>query len=253
VAWIVEIVSCELNVNSPKLVPMTLFPSVNCWATAGVVLCGTEVCCVTSQGWPVVWFVEIFSCELDVNSPSLFHMELFPLVDCWATSGVVPCGTEVCCVTSHGWPVAWIVEIVSCELDVDSPNLVPMDSFPSVNCWATSGVVSCETEVCCVTSHGWPVPWVVEIVSCELDVKSPNLVPMELFPSVNCWATSGVASCGTEVYCVTSHGWPVAWIVENISCELDVNLLNLIPMKLFPLMNCGQQLVLFHVVRKSAA
>jgi hypothetical protein len=81
--------------------------------------------------------------------------------------------------------VAWIVEIISCELGVNSLNLIPLELFPSVSCWS-AGVVPCGTEVCRVTSHGWPVAWMVEIISCELDVNSPNLIPLELFPSVSC-------------------------------------------------------------------
>jgi hypothetical protein len=89
---------------------------------------------MTLTQWVEACWVGIVSCGLDVNSPNLISMELVPSVNCCATAGVVPCGTEVCCVTSHGWPVAWIVEIVSCELDVISPNLAPMELFPSVNC-----------------------------------------------------------------------------------------------------------------------
>ena len=91
--------------------------------------------------------------------------------------------------------MAWIVGIVSCELDVNSPNLISMELVPSVNCCATAGVVSCGTEVCCVTSHGWPVAWTVEIISCELDVNSPNLIPLGLFSSVNCWASADNCPC----------------------------------------------------------
>ena len=77
--------------------------------------------------------------------------------------------------------MAWIVEIISCELDVNSLNLIPLELFPSVSCWS-AGVVPCGTEVCRLTSHIWPVAWMVEIISCELDVNSPNLIPLELFP-----------------------------------------------------------------------
>ena len=111
---------------------------------------------------------------------------------------------------------------------INSPNLIPLELFPSVSCWSAGGVVPCGTEVCWVTSHGWPVAW----------INSPNLIPVELVPSVNGLAPGGVIPCGTEVCWVTSHGWPKSSMVNSFEPEIEVWLGELLGFKVMKLFIC---------------
>ena len=71
-----------------------------------------------------------------------------------------------------------------------------------------------------MTSHGWPVAWIVEIISCELDDNSPNLTPLELFPSVNCWASAGalllrVDNTHAQPSASTANQWHGLWNIHT--------------------------------------